>query len=66
MPIIDNYWQTETGWPVMTLARGVEDTPVRLGSPGRPMYGWDVQSVDDKKSSAEIAKAWLTDNGFLK
>jgi propionyl-CoA synthetase len=47
VPIIDNYWQTETGWPVMTLARGVEDTPVRLGSPGKPMYGWNVQIVDD-------------------
>ncbi|MDB5819566.1 MAG: prpE [Rhizobacter sp.] len=47
VPIIDNYWQTETGWPIMTLARGVEDTPVRLGSPGKPMYGYDVQIVDD-------------------
>jgi propionyl-CoA synthetase len=47
VPIIDNYWQTETGWPIMTLARGVQDTPVRLGSPGKPMYGYDVQIVDD-------------------
>ncbi|MEZ5740940.1 MAG: propionate--CoA ligase [Burkholderiaceae bacterium] len=42
VPIIDNYWQTETGWPILTVAHGVEKTPTRLGSPGFPMYGYDV------------------------
>ncbi|MFA9441115.1 propionate--CoA ligase [Uliginosibacterium sp. sgz301328] len=47
-PVVDNYWQTETGWPIMTVARGVEDTPTRLGSPGMPMYGYDVRIVDQQ------------------
>jgi len=46
-PIIDNYWQTETGWPILTVAHGVDNTPTRLGSPGVPMYGFDVRLLDD-------------------
>ncbi len=47
-PIIDNYWQTETGWPVMTVARGI-DPPMRtrFGSPGKPLYGYDVKLFDE-------------------
>jgi propionyl-CoA synthetase len=47
-PVIDNYWQTETGWPVLTLARGIEQTPPRFGSPGRPMYGYDVRLLHEQ------------------
>jgi len=46
-PIIDNYWQTETGWPILTVARGIDNTPTRLGSPGLPMYGFDVRLLDE-------------------
>ena len=46
-PIIDNYWQTETGWPILTVARGIDHTPTRLGSPGLPMYGFDVRLLDE-------------------
>jgi propionyl-CoA synthetase len=46
-PIIDNYWQTETGWPILTVAHGIENTPPRLGSPGLPMYGFDVRLLDE-------------------
>ena len=46
-PIIDNYWQTETGWPILTVAHGVEATPTRFGSPGMPMYGYDVKLLDE-------------------
>ncbi len=45
-PIIDNYWQTETGWPILTLAHGIEKTPSKFGSPGMPMYGYDVRLLD--------------------
>ena len=34
-PIIDNYWQTETGWPILTVCNGIEPTPSRYGSPGK-------------------------------
>ncbi|HVL56883.1 MAG TPA: propionate--CoA ligase [Burkholderiaceae bacterium] len=46
-PIIDNYWQTETGWPILSVAHGIEKTPTRFGSPGFPMYGYDVQLVHE-------------------
>ena len=45
-PVIDNYWQTETGWPILTIANGVEKAPSKFGSPGVPMYGYDVKLVD--------------------
>ncbi|MCZ2414548.1 MAG: propionate--CoA ligase, partial [Burkholderiales bacterium] len=47
-PIVDNYWQTETGWPILTVAHGVEKTPTRLGSPGMPMYGYDVRLLHEQ------------------
>ena len=45
--IIDNYWQTETGWPILSVARGVDNTPTRLGSPGLAMYGYKVKLLDE-------------------
>ncbi|MEO7242587.1 MAG: propionate--CoA ligase [Variovorax sp.] len=47
VPIIDNYWQTESGWPIITLANGVEKLRSKFGSPGVPMYGWRVKIVDE-------------------
>jgi propionyl-CoA synthetase len=55
VPIIDNYWQTETGWPLLTVAHhipGVEAVPTRLGSPGVPMYGYDVRLLDEQTGEA--------------
>ncbi len=46
-PIIDNYWQTETGWPIMAICNGVEAAPTRLGSPGKAVYGFDVKLIDE-------------------
>jgi propionyl-CoA synthetase len=46
-PVIDNYWQTETGWPILTLAQGVEAQRPKFGSPGVPVYGYDVQLLDE-------------------
>jgi len=47
VPIIDNYWQTETGWPILTLANGVEHQSTRFGSPGKAMYGYAVKLIDE-------------------
>ena len=47
VPIIDNYWQTETGWPLLTVANGVEHTPSKFGSPGVPMYGYRVKLLHE-------------------
>lgn len=46
-PVVDNYWQTETGWPILTIANGVERAPSKFGSPGIPMYGYDVKLLDE-------------------
>ncbi|MEY3654315.1 MAG: hypothetical protein RL739_2485 [Pseudomonadota bacterium] len=46
-PIIDNYWQTETGWPVLTVPHGVEKLPTKFGSPGVPMYGYNIKLFDE-------------------
>jgi len=47
VPIVDNYWQTETGWPILSVAKGIEDTPTRLGSPGLPMFGYKVKIINE-------------------
>ena len=54
-PIIDNYWQTESGWPILTIANGVEKAPSKFGSPGVPMYGYNVKLINE--SSGEEIRA---------
>ena len=46
-PIVDNYWQTESGWPILSAQPGVEKVPTRWGSPSFPSYGFDVRVVDE-------------------
>jgi len=46
IPVIDNYWQTETGWPIVANPLGLGLRPARLGSPGVPMPGYDVRVLD--------------------
>ena len=46
-PIIDNYWQTETGWPILSLCNGVERAISKFGSPGKAVYGYDVKLLDE-------------------
>ncbi len=55
VPIIDNYWQTETGWPILSIAKGIEDKPTRLGSPGVPMPGYRVKILNE--ASGELCGA---------
>ena len=47
VPIIDNYWQTESGWPIITIANGVEKKASKFGSPGVPMYGYRVKILHE-------------------
>jgi propionyl-CoA synthetase len=42
-PVIDHYWQTESGWPVLSAVHGIERTPIRFGSPSFPVYGYDLR-----------------------
>ena len=46
VPVIDHWWQTETGWPICANCLGVEKLPVKHGSPAKAVPGWDVQVVD--------------------
>jgi propionyl-CoA synthetase len=46
-PIVDNYWQTETGWPMMAIQRGVEVMPHKFGSPGVPVFGYNIKLLDE-------------------
>ncbi|MGH8429676.1 MAG: AMP-binding protein, partial [Solimonas sp.] len=50
-PVIDHYWQTETGWPVLTALHGVEKTPIRYGSPSFPAYGYDLKLLREADAS---------------
>ncbi|MDR0219407.1 MAG: propionate--CoA ligase [Enterobacteriaceae bacterium] len=47
VPVIDNYWQTETGWPIMAIARALDDRQNRFGSTGVPMYGFNVRLMNE-------------------
>lgn len=46
--ITDNYWQTETGWPILSAMPGIEDTPRKFGSPSFPVYGFNVKLINDQ------------------
>ncbi len=46
-PVIDHYWQTETGWPLLSAVPGVEKTPLKMGSPSFPVYGYDVRLLHE-------------------
>ncbi len=46
IPVIDHWWQTETGWAIVADPAGIELLPIKPGSPTRPMPGWDVRILD--------------------
>jgi propionyl-CoA synthetase len=47
IPIVDNWWQTETGWPIAASPRGLEQLPTKAGSASVPMPGYDVTILDE-------------------
>jgi propionyl-CoA synthetase len=55
-PIIDNYWQTETGWPILSLCNGIEPATSKFGSPGKAVYGYDVKLLDEN-TGQELTRA---------
>jgi propionyl-CoA synthetase len=46
-PVIDHYWQTETGWAILSGFPGVEATPTKFGSPSFPAYGYDLRLLHE-------------------
>jgi propionyl-CoA synthetase len=53
IPVIDNWWQTETGWPICANPVGLESLPLKPGSPSVPLPGWDVRVLDGSGQPAE-------------
>jgi propionyl-CoA synthetase len=45
--VVDNYWQTESGWPILSAQLGIEETPRKFGSPSFPAAGYDVRLVSE-------------------
>ncbi|HEV2783140.1 MAG TPA: propionyl-CoA synthetase [Actinophytocola sp.] len=52
VPVVDHWWQTETGWPICANLRGLEPMPIKPGSPSVPVPGYDVRILDE--SGAEL------------
>ena len=55
IPVIDHYWQTETGWPILSAVPGVEKTPIKFGSPSFPVYGYDLKLLRESDASEAAA-----------
>jgi propionyl-CoA synthetase len=54
-PVYDHYWQTETGWPVLTALPGIQAHKTKLGSPSFPAYGFDVRVISET-TGAEVSE----------
>jgi propionyl-CoA synthetase len=48
IPVIDHWWQTESGWPMAANPMGIEPLPVKAGSPTVPVPGYNIQVLDDE------------------
>ena len=56
IPVIDHWWQTETGWPIAANPMGTERLPIKAGSPTVPMPGYDVHILHDDGNRCEIGE----------
>jgi len=48
VPVVDHWWQTETGWPICANPRGMDDLPIKPGSPSVPIPGYDLHVLDQQ------------------
>ncbi|MDX9706142.1 MAG: propionate--CoA ligase [Azospira sp.] len=53
LPVIDNYWQTETGWPMLSQMPGIEQKPLKFGTPSFPVYGYNLKIFREDGSICE-------------
>jgi acyl-coenzyme A synthetase/AMP-(fatty) acid ligase len=58
-PVIDHWWQTESGWPMLGIMMGVEPLPAKAGSAGLPVCGYDIQILDEEGKQVEDGKEGL-------
>jgi propionyl-CoA synthetase len=54
-PVIDHYWQTESGWPLLSAVPGVEQTRIKFGSPSFPVFGYDIRLLREADASEASA-----------
>jgi propionyl-CoA synthetase len=52
VPVIDHWWQTETGWAICANCMGLHHFPVKEGSPTKPAPGWNLQVLDPEAKTA--------------
>jgi propionyl-CoA synthetase len=65
-PILDNYWQTETGWPMLAVQRGIDTTmQTRFGSPGKPVTGFRLKLIDESSSGENCEELGPDRKGVL-
>jgi propionyl-CoA synthetase len=57
VPVVDHWWQTETGWPIAANCLGIERLPVKHGPATRAVSGWDVRVLDATAAGAAEAPA---------
>ncbi|TMK51164.1 MAG: propionyl-CoA synthetase, partial [Actinobacteria bacterium] len=53
IPVVDHWWQTETGWPIVGNPIGIEKFPVKPGSATKPIPGYDVRVLDEEGRDAK-------------
>jgi len=56
IPVIDHWWQTETGWPIAANCMGIDPFPVKPGSPTKPVPGYNVQIIDNEGNALAPGK----------
>lgn len=66
VPVIDHWWQTETGWPMAANCMGIEALPVKRGSPTVAVPGYDIRVLDDDGSEQDAGDADVTGNLVVK
>ena len=58
MPVIDHWWQTETGWAIAANLHGIEPMAVKAGLSDEPVPGWDVQILDELRPATAGRRGW--------
>ncbi len=53
VPVIDHWWQTETGWAICSNCMGIEALPIKEGSPTRPVPGWQLEALDEQANAVK-------------
>ena len=56
IPVIDHWWQTETGWAISANCIGLHHFPVKEGSPTKPAPGWNLKVVDKKNNPVKAGE----------